>query len=94
MRNSYSNKRYNILIINRFFVSLQCKAGVFVFVMAGWLMAVDGHAQTSSASPFNTIGEGFKKHPEKVIELGESENDEPGDTIDDADVMLPPADEM
>lgn len=63
-------------------------------VLAGWLMAVDGHAQTGKTSPFNTIGEGFKKHPEKAIELDESENDEPGDTIDDADVMLPPADSL
>lgn len=57
-------------------------------------MAVDGHAQTGKTSPFNTYGEGFKKHPEKAIELGESENDEPGDTIDDADIMLPPADSL
>lgn len=57
-------------------------------------MAVDGHAQTGKTSPFNTIGEDFKKHPEKAIELGESENDEPGDSIDDADIMLPPADSL
>ena len=103
MRNSYSNKRYNILIINRFFVSLQCKAGVFVFVMAGWLMAVDGHAQTSSASPFNTIGEGYRKRLVKLIDHGEgyrqhpakdSDLGEPSDTIDAADVLQPPADSL
>ena len=65
-----------------------------VLVLAGWLMAVDCHAQTGKTSPFNTIGEGFRKHPTKMIEPGESENDEPGDTIDDADVMLPPADSL
>jgi murein DD-endopeptidase MepM/ murein hydrolase activator NlpD len=103
MRNSCSNKRYNILIINRFFVSLQCKAGVFVFVMAGWLMAVDGHAQTSSASPFNTIGEGYRKRLVKLIDHGEgyrqhpakdSDLGEPSDTIDAADVLQPPADSL
>ena len=94
MRKSTSNISRKILIINRFFVSLQYNSGVCALVLAGWLMAVDGHAQTSKTSPFNTIGEGFKKHPEKVIELGEPENDEPGDTIDDADVMLPPADSL
>ena len=94
MRKSTSNISRKILRINRFFVSLQYKSGMCALVMAGWLMAVDGHAQTGKTSPFNTIGEGFKKHLEKVIELGESENDEPGDTIDDADVMLPPADSL
>jgi len=71
MRKIGSNKCYNILIINRFFVSLQCKAGVFVFVMAGWMMVADGLAQTGSASSFNTIGEGYRRRPAKVRDLGE-----------------------
>ena len=77
------------MIINRFFVSLQCKAGVFVFVMAGWLVAADGHAQTGNASPFNTIGEGYRQHPTKDSDLGE-----PSDTIDAADVLQPPRDSL
>lgn len=79
MRKSTSNISRKILRINSFFVSLQYKSGMCALVLAGWLMAVDGHAQTGKTSPFNTIGEGFKKHPEKAIELGESENDEPGE---------------
>ena len=103
MRKIGSNKCYNILIINRFFVSLQCKAGVFVFVMAGWLVAANGYAQTSSASPFNTIGEGYRKRPAKVIDHGEdyrqhpakeSDLGEPCDTIDAADVLQPPRDSL
>ena len=94
MHKSTSNISRKILRINRFFVSLQYKSGMCVLVLAGWLMAVDCHAQTGKTSPFNTIGEGFRKHPTKMIEPGESENDEPGDTIDDADVMLPPADSL
>ena len=103
MCNSYSNKRYNILIINRFFVSLQCKAGMFVFALAGWLVAANGYAQTSSASPFNTIGEGYRKRPAKVIDHGEdyrqhpakeSDLGEPCDTIDAADVLQPPRDSL
>lgn len=89
MRKIGSNKCYNILIINRFFVSLQYKAGAFVFVMAGWLAAANGYAQTSSASPFNTIGEGYRRHPAKVEDLGE-----PSDTIDAADVLQPPRDSL
>ena len=98
-----SNKCYNILIINRFFVSLQCKAGVFVFVMAGWLVAANGYAQTSSASLFNTIGEGYRKRPAKVRDLGkdyrqrpteDSDLGEPSDTIDAADVLQPPRDSL
>ena len=98
-----SNKCYNILIINRFFVSLQCKAGVFVFVMAGWLVAANGYAQTSSASLFNTIGEGYRKRPAKVRNLGkdyrqrpteDSDLGEPSDTIDAADVLQPPRDSL
>lgn len=103
MRKIGSNKCYNILIINRFFVSLQCKAGMFVFVLAGWLMAVDGHAQTSSASPFNTIGECYRRRPAKVRDLGkdyrqhpteDSDLGEPSDTIDAADVLQPPRDSL
>ena len=103
MRKIGSNKCYNILIINRFFVSLQCKAGVFVFVMAGWLAAANGYAQTSSASPFNTIGEGYRRRPAKVRDLGKdyrqhltrvSDFGEPSDTIDAADVLQPPADSL
>lgn len=98
-----SNKCYNILIINRFFVSLQCKAGVFVFVMAGWLVAANGYAQTSSASLFNTIGEGYRKRPAKVRDLGKDYRQrptedrdlgEPSDTIDAADVLQPPRDSL
>jgi murein DD-endopeptidase MepM/ murein hydrolase activator NlpD len=89
MRKIGSNKCYNILIINRFFVSLQCKAGTFVFVMAGWLVAANGYAQTSSASPFNTIGEGYRQHPTEDSDLGE-----PSDTIDTADVLQPPRDSL
>lgn len=103
MCNSYSNKRYNILIINRFFVSLQCKAGAFVFALAGWLMPADGHAQTSSASPFNTIGEGYRRRSAKLRDLGkdyrlhptkDSDLGEPSDTIDAADVLQPPRDSL
>lgn len=103
MRKIGSNKCYNILIINRFFVSLQCKAGVFVFVMAGWLAAADGLAQTSSASPFNTIGGGYRRRPAKVRDLGkdyrqhpteDSDLGEPSDTIDAADVLQPPRDSL
>lgn len=103
MRKNGSNNRYNILIINRFFVSLQCKAGMFVFVMASWLMAADCLAQTSSTSPFNTIGEGYRRHPAKMRDPGEdftqhptkdSDFEEPSDTIDAADVLQPPADSL
>lgn len=91
------------MIINRVFVYLQYKAGMFVFVLAGWLMAADGLAQTSSASPFNTIGEGYRKRPVKVRDLGEdyrqhptevTDLGEPSDTIDAADVLQPPADSL
>lgn len=100
MRKIGSNKCYNILIINRFFVSLQCKAGVFVFVIAGWLVAANGYAQTSS---FNTIGEGYRRRPAKVRDLGkeytqhptkDSDLGEPSDTIDAADVLQPPRDSL
>ena len=86
-----------------YFVYLQCKAGVFVFVMAGWLAAANGYAQTSSASPFNTIGESYRRRPAKVRDLGkdyrqhpteDSDLGEPSYTIDAADVLQPPRDSL
>lgn len=76
---------------------------MFVFALAGWLAAANGYAQTSSASPFNTIGEGYRRCPAKVRDLGkdyrqhpteDSDLGEPSDTIDAADVLQPPADSL